>query len=133
MSTTHPKRPTRKRSFLLIELFVALGLLSLCLLPILKTQLGIVQHSYATLRTLQEEAEVGRRFCALKEALYEHRYSWEALRTGIATQELSLRTVDHSTKQTDASFLLVEATLFVGKKPYVRTLSIQKTARPYAH
>lgn len=120
----------KRRSALLIEVLVALTLISLCLLPLFSSQLKVRQKRREELAKIQL-ARLSRTVLAtLKERIYAQTYSWQTLREGIQCEEpavavligknknvpydctLSLQEVEHCTRrQSGKCHLLLDATI----------------------
>lgn len=119
--------PTRKRSFLLFELVLAIGLVLLCLFPMIKTHLGIARAERKQMNALNREKEICSALCRLKMDLHQHTYSWEALMKGVNTQTYSLKKEKQSTKKKNGeSGMVLCATLHFENEEIERLVYVEK-------
>lgn len=76
---TPPQRSIRKRSFLLFELLISLTLITLCFVPLVKSQFLVRLATLNQLQEMQLERAAQAAFCELKTKLYEKEHDWKAL------------------------------------------------------
>jgi len=77
------KRPIRRKSYLLLEVLISLGLVLLCLFPLVKPLVHIRLQTTLALEETRLERLASLAFIEVKQRLYEHQYSWDELRKGI--------------------------------------------------
>jgi hypothetical protein len=76
------RRPIRKRSFLLVELLVALALVTLLAIPLLRPHLGALHQEMELLREMQLELGAQRALAQVQEKMYRHEITWEEIQGG---------------------------------------------------
>ncbi len=107
-------RPTRKRSFLLLELVISLILIVFCLFPLLKPNIALYQLSKKRLAACENYSLDYLLLAAIKKDLFEARHSWEQLKAGVTTKEYSIKAV----ATTDRESLEREGLLLEAVTPY---------------
>lgn len=126
MSLKRQKRSIQKRSFLLFELLLAIGLLLVCFFPMIKTHVGIAKEEAKQVRALREELLVQEKFCDFKTLLHEHAYSWGELMKEGEKGSFFVTKLDQSIKNNNESGLLLNVALSLGDKTYERTVYVKK-------
>ncbi|MEZ5315280.1 MAG: hypothetical protein R3E91_03600 [Chlamydiales bacterium] len=121
------KQTIQKRSFLLFELLLAMGLLILCLFPMIKTHVTIVKEERKQLREILEPLKIYKAICDLKIDLHEHRYSWEELMKGAKNDKYVLKKLKQSTKINQESGMILNAILLIEGRKIERTIYVEKT------
>ncbi len=129
MSRKTRKRPIRKQSFLLFELLLSMGLVLLCLFPLIQTHMGIAKAEQAEIRTLEQRFYVQEAVCALKKRLHEHEFTWEQLMQNVKEEHLTLTKLEQSTKKgaPESGLVLLATFSFDEETTYERTLYVTKT------
>ncbi|MCC5831947.1 MAG: hypothetical protein JJU12_02770 [Chlamydiales bacterium] len=123
------KRSIRKRPFLLFELLLAMGLLLLCLFPMIKTHVGIAKEEKKAIEAIRQELQIQEALCSLKIDLHKHIYSWEELIKGVKNERYLLNKLKKSTKNnTNESAMVLGATLLIGEKEIERRIYVEKKA-----
>lgn len=109
-----------------------MGLLLLCLFPMIKTHVGIAKEERKHIQEIRQELLVRKALCNLKIDLHEHKVSWEELMKGVKNERFALEKLKQSTKNNNESGMVLGATLYVGEKEVERTVYVEKTAdRPH--
>ncbi len=121
------RQPIRKRSFLLFELLVALGLIALCLYPLVKPHALMHKKEIERLVEMQLEQISQTAFCQIKEKLYKHEHSWKELNQE-AKGELEPVTVvtgKNSIKKLPCSYTIKQIDHCNKKKPLINALVVE--------
>ncbi len=77
------RRPIRKKSYFLLEVMLALTLLSCCFIPLIKPHCAIRKAEQKYIDHLTQERIAHLAFCEFKTRLFEHHYSWKELYSGL--------------------------------------------------
>ena len=116
----------QKRPFLLFELLLSMGLLLLCLSPLIKTHVGMHRADLEQIHKLEAEIDVHNAYCKMKEALFSQNYTWEQLMGGVEVGGFTLCKVDQSTKHDQESGLLLKALYELNDQEYERRVYVEK-------
>ena len=106
-----------------------MGLVLLCLFPLIQTHIGMAKAERAAIETLEQKFYVQEAICKLKERLYEHEFTWEQLMHSVGDENFTLTKLEQSTKKgAPESGLVLLATFFFGEDTtYERTVYVTKT------
>lgn len=125
------KRAIRKRSFLLFELMISFSLLLLCLIPLIKIHTGIAKEECKQIKLIEEKFEVQKSFFELKEALLEHKFTWNELVEEKAKPfkklAKSTKKPRDSTKNDSEGALVLGVTLNIKDRTYEKMFFVKKT------
>lgn len=66
-----------KRPFFLIEVLVALTLITLCVIPLLRSHFHMLKHDVETARAIEHEMKAQQRFEEIRELFYLNKISWK--------------------------------------------------------
>lgn len=105
-----------------------MGLLLLCLFPLIKTHVGIAKEERKRIQEIRQELQVRKELCSLKIDLHEHKVSWEELMKGVRNERFALEKLKQSTKNNNESGMILGVTLYVGETEVERTVYVEKTA-----
>lgn len=103
-----------------------MGLLLLCLFPMVKTHVGIAKEERKYILSFRREQDIRKALCMLKTDLHEHAYSWDELMKGVENERYILKKLKQSTKKSLESGMVMRATLFVGNEKVERTVYVEK-------
>lgn len=125
------KRAIRKRSYLLLEIFLSLTLIVLCFFPLIKPHTAIKKADLALITKLKSHRQFNNAYVQLLEKLYNHKYSWKQLREGFSDKlEIGSFTITplHETTKTSSQRrgLLLSIELFLEGSSRHHTLFIEE-------
>ncbi len=127
MQSKIPTRSIQKRSFLLFELLLSLTLLTICLFPLMQTQMKLAKLKVQQLHAVQQHQKIKEVLCQAKIDLFEKHYTWKQLMEGVNTPTYTLSKLEQSTKQNSPqSGLILNITIPIGEEEYERTLYVEK-------
>ena len=84
-------QPPSRRHFLLLEVLLALTLLTLCAFPLIRAQVALLRGELETLRELQLEHHAHAAYYTLLERCYTHEIDWKFPSSGeLGTVDIAL-------------------------------------------
>lgn len=105
------KRLIRKRYSLLLEVLLALALVSLCLVPLLKPLVGLRKAERQQTKQLSREHDDHLRCGAIKQMLFEREIAWEDI-PDYEGEDFTIKVLDDCNKHShEALYLLLEITV----------------------
>ena len=106
-----------RRPFTLIEVLVALMLVTTCAIPLLRPHFRIAGKKLAEAKALKRQMEVDARFATVREQLYENQIPWNAITGGkkrpriYRDGDIQIRQLERHNKNKRAIYRLLEITI----------------------